>query len=94
MTTHFDRKRDGSLLQARSMNTKSDTYRLTTRNVAQRAGVGEATVRLYSDLGLLACVRDTNSRRLFNENAPDQVIAIMVSRLRKAATEPKEISST
>lgn len=53
----------------------------TTGQVAREAGVSQPTVRLYADLGLIACVTASDGTRLFSADAADLVRQIRTRRL-------------
>jgi DNA-binding transcriptional MerR regulator len=56
---------------------------LTLPELGRRAGISLPTLRLYADVGLIECFRDTRGNRLFLEAAIDHARKVRESRTGK-----------
>ena len=59
-----------------------DDWTYTLGAVARGAELCDATIRTYSELGLLECRRDSTGRRLFRADAPAEARRIFQERKR------------
>lgn len=52
----------------------------TVKEIAEKMGMTEHTIRFYTDRGLLPCTRDKNNRRVFDDESVNSLTAIQCLR--------------